>query len=146
MRQRVDGQKFEEEFSNTLSKRKTVIRLHTPNTGYAGIVQPSDFIVIGDTISFVELKETSKDSFSISDMEQLDSMRQFVEEKFMRKGQLQTNMQYLVIVHFIKRGVIKVMPAEYAFDLLFHRKTLRYDDAKTFEYSSLKELEENLFL
>ena len=146
MRQRVDGHKFEDEFSSIIGRRKTVIRLHTPNTGYAGLVQPSDFIVIGNTFSFVETKETGKDTFSISDMEQLDSMRQFVEEKFMGKGQLQSDMQYLVIVHFIKRSIIRVMSAEYAFDLLLHKKTLRYDDANTCGFSSLKELEEKLYL
>lgn len=80
-RKKADGAAFEHEFKKRIELQNYVKRLPTLNTGYSGLRQPADFIVVGNTFSYVELKETAKDSFSITGMEQLDQMKDFVRDK-----------------------------------------------------------------
>lgn len=143
---RLDGHKFEKEFSSTFENDCFLLRLHTPNTGYSGLTQPADFLVIGENVSLVETKETTKDVFYVSQMEQLDEMLQFLNKKFLMKGKTLKKARYLIIVHFITRNVIKVMPGEYAKKLYESKQGFTYLDKETREFNSLKDLKENFDL
>lgn len=146
MRQRVDGHKFEKEFDDKMSDLFYVLRLHTLGGGYSGLTQPADFLVCGNNTSFVETKETSKDSFSISDMEQLDEMKQFLDRKRNAKCPALRTMEYLIVVHFISHKLIRVITAEQAEELLFHKKRLHYDMNIGISYNNLQELKEGNIL
>jgi len=139
MRQRVDGNKFQEEFEKHFLKSCYVLRLPTLNTGYSGLTQPADFIVARGNVHFVEVKETGKDYFSITSMQQYVPMKEFT---LVRK-QLRLEMNYLVLVHFIKRGVYKLLTSEQALELSSNRKQLMYDSEIGSTYRSLDEIEEN---
>ena len=47
-----------------------VRRLPTLRTGYAGLSQPADFVLVGNSFNYVELKETTSDRLSISTLQQ----------------------------------------------------------------------------
>lgn len=146
VQRRLDGHKFEKEFSAAIENKYFLLRLHTPNTGYSGLTQPADFLVIGDKVSLVETKETTKDVFYISQMEQLDEMLDYLDQKFKLKGKTLKKSQYLVIVHFIDRKVIKVITGEYAKQLYENKKGFTYLDPEAQEFQSMKDLKENLIL
>lgn len=147
MVRRLDGHKFEKEFSNTFEGDGYLLRLHTMNTGFSGLTQPADFILFRKLISFIETKETTKDFFSIANMEQLDEMKKFVEARKKNIAYRGLNAsEYFVIVHFINRGVIQVITAEYALSLLVCHKTLKYNDPAGWAFTSLTQLKENLIL
>lgn len=139
---KADGHEFERQFKKEVSKHNHVLRLPTLNTGFAGLTQPADFIVVGNFFNYVELKETAGDSFSISAMEQFDSMKQFVREKnaLRTAGQAVATMQYWLVVHFIKYNLIKMITAEQALELASQRKTLRPSYWGGHSYKSLKEI------
>ena len=139
MRTRVDGNKFQNEFSKSISESFYVLRLPTLNTGYSGLTQPADFIVFGKVPAFVETKETGNDAFSISQMEQLEAMKDFEKHRTMYRTM---NLNYYVVVHFIKRHTLKVIAAEEALDLYHRRKQLHYNDAIGLQYTTLDELRE----
>ena len=146
MRQRVDGHKFEDEFENKLADKYHILRLHTLGNGYSGLTQPADFIVWGNSNSFVETKETSKDRFSISQMEQLDEMLRYLEAKRTKGCPALKKSQYLIVVHFITNKVIKVITAEQAEELLFKKKQLTYNMNIGVSYNNLNELKEGVIL
>lgn len=146
MRRVADGTAFEKEFAKEFEDSTYVKRLRTPNTGYAGIREPADFIVIADNFNYVELKETAGDKFSIYGMEQYDMMRDFVQEFRKRWQYLGTAMRYWLIVNFISYGVIKVIGSEDAEALAVAHKTLTPNTKTAMTFHSLEELKgANLF-
>lgn len=142
-RERVDGHKFENEFRNTMEPHYYLQRLHTMNTGYAGLTQPADFILYGHAVYYLELKETSKDSFSLSSIEQLAEIEEFCDK---RKRHVGVPLFYYVIVHFIEHETIKVIEADTVLALVNARKSLRPDSKIGFEFKSLKEFREKFIL
>lgn len=141
-RKKADGAAFEHEFKKRIEVQNYVKRLPTLNTGYSGLRQPADFIVVGNTFSYVELKETAKDSFSITGMEQLDQMKDFVRDKiaYSYAGRAAKDMRYLLIVHFIERKTYKVLTAQEALSLSSRGKALHYDTEVGVSFSTLDEL------
>lgn len=139
-RVKVDGTKFEGEFRDCIKDKFYIKRLPTLNTGFAGLRQPADFIVVGKTFNYVELKETAQDRFSVRAMEQFDLMFDFLTE---RNGYVifdVIRMEYWLIVHFIEKGVYKAITGQEAFDLAMARKSLRWDSKIGKTFTSLKEL------
>lgn len=136
VRQRVDGKKFEEEFKRAFEDYFYVHRLHTVKTGYAGVRQPADFIVIGKKVTYVELKETKAKSFSIATMQQLDAMKDFVLRTCFCPP-----VNYLLVVNFIG-GKIATVTGEFALSLLRQHKTLTLLTAQK-HYSNLAQLRED---
>lgn len=140
---RVDGHKFEQEFADTFKEDYYVLRLHTPRKGYTGLTQPADFILLGRFTNFVELKETGTDRLSIKQLQQVDAMQKFVQRK---QAEMLGNVEYYLVVHFIKRGVIKVLTAEQALTLLQQSKSLKYDDTVGYTAPNLKQFKEEFWL
>ena len=148
MRTRVDGHKFEAEFERTFSKYYWLLRLPTLNTGYAGVRQPADYILKGNaTLCLMELKETEADSFSLASMQQLPEMKDFIAWR-KERVRLGYPMYYFVVVHFIKRGVIRVIEADTALKFIELRKALRYNTSQKycFTFEDLEDMKENLIL
>lgn len=143
MRRKADGPEFEKEFKEAVEKMFYVRRLPTLNTGYSGLRQPADFIVIGDHFNYAELKETAGDVFSISQMQQYDMLVEFMKQKqeyrtVTLKGIVE--MDFLVIVHFLKRNVIKVVDGKTALEMVAKKKALHYDSPEGMSFTSLNEL------
>ena len=142
VRTRVDGHKFEDEFRRAFEDAYFLQRLHTPNTGYSGLTQPADFLLFGRGANYIELKETEKDFFSLSSMEQLPKIKDFERDK--HKASLP--FAYRVIVHFIKHKKYVIVSSETVLDLVEKHKTLRPDCPFAAVFSSLKEMKENYLL
>lgn len=140
----ADGTAFEREFEKTFSGSLYVKRLRTPNTGYAGVREPADFILVGNCFNYVELKETSGDAFSISTMEQFDLMKEFIETKKALGASVGVDLQYYVVVHFLSSNSIKVVCGETALYLAENRKTLRPNSFLGWEFSSLENMKEGM--
>ena len=142
MRRRVDGHKFQKEFEKAFEDKYYILRLYTPNTGYSGLTQPADFLVVGEHTTFVELKETGADSLSITQLQQLPEIYSFVEQR----QQLRFKAEYLLIVHFIKHSRLLVLTAEQLLATYAKQKSLRYDMPNARTYPTLKALKEaNIF-
>ena len=139
MRRKADGTAFEGEFSNAVSDAYYVKRLRTANTGYAGIREPADYIVVGRQFNYVELKETAGDSFSITGMEQYDKMLEFLDISQALRTVVDVGLEYWLIVHFLKTREIKVVSGRQAEALSASRKALRID-TDTLTFKSLEEL------
>lgn len=142
MRKKADGTAFEKEFQEVISKDCYVKRLRTPNSGYAGVREPADYIVVDNRFNYVELKETTGDAFSISGMEQFDLMQEFIHQKQEKYSNVFAGMNYWLVVHFLKRRLIKVVRGEQALDLAAGRKTLRYDTIEGMTFLNLEEMKE----
>lgn len=141
VRKRVDGHKFEDEFEKLLEAKYLLIRLHTPGKGYTGITQLADYIVLGNFTTLVELKETGEDRLNIRQLQQLDAIIKFNDLK--QRGILSDEKEYYIIVHFINRGVIKLLKAEEAVKLFNTGKSLSYD-SDIYEVKTLKQLKEDI--
>lgn len=140
-RRKADGTAFEKDFEKFASGAVYVRRLPTLNTGYAGMSQPADFIVVGQSFNYVELKETAGDSFSITAMQQFDEMKEFMLKKHdlrFCKGVKTSN--YWIIVHFLKHKSIKMVDGEKALLMSSKRKAIRADDDTLITFGSLDEL------
>lgn len=136
MRKKADGPAFEREFKEACDKKYYVRRLHT-----AFMPNPADFEVIGTRFNYAEVKETAADSFSIASVQQLAEMKRFVEARKFYSDTLLKYSNYWIVVHFLKYGVIKVIEASKALELLSKRVTLKPDtDCST--YSNVKALAE----
>lgn len=138
MRRRVDGHKFQNEFETALKDNYYILRLYTPNTGYSGLTQPADFLILGKYTTFVELKETAADNLSITQLQQLPEIQNFVAQRLT----VQFNAQYMLVTHFIKHARMLVVPATQLLDIYTERKSLRYDTPNVRTYPTLKALKE----
>nr|DAH56631.1 MAG TPA: holliday junction resolvase [Caudoviricetes sp.] len=136
-RRKADGTEFEREFKETVEPRYYIKRLPTLNTGFAGLRQPADFILVGRCFNYIECKETTGDRFAISTMEQFDKMCEFLEDK---KRYPEVEMNYYIIVHYLVKGVYKVVLAEDAKELADKHKTLKFDADVGLTFSRLEDL------
>lgn len=147
MRRKADGGAFETEFRKCMSRDFYLLRLPTLSMGYAGLSQPADFVLIGDNFNYVELKETAGDSFSITSMQQYPQMKRFVEERArLQNCEAVRSAKYWVVVHFLAHKVLKVVEAEQAIRMSEARKTIRFDDAVSAQFSSLEEMRKEMVL
>lgn len=143
-RQRVDGHKFENEFERTFNSRRYVLRLHTPSSGYSGITQPADYLVFGKSTAFIELKETSKDRFALTTLEQLDEIIRFNKAKLEKK--IKVPVGYYLVVHFIAKQKIKVITSWHICQLIKAKKQLYWNSTIGIDFDNLKQMEENFVL
>lgn len=148
MRRKADGRAFEREFEKCLSEKFLVRRLPTLNTGFSGFGQPADFIVVGSRFNYVEVKETVKDDFSITSMQQLEEMKQFLKDKdrYKMSGDAANEMNYWIVVHYLKRGKLRAIKAEDAIELSNSRSTLKFESNQGMLFYSLDELKRGLAL
>lgn len=139
MRRKADGTAFEGEFMKAMQDTHYVKRLRTTNTGYAGVREPADFIVVKNKFCYVELKETAGNAFSITGMEQFDKMQEFIEVVQELHGQVAVPLEYWLIVHFLEAKCIKAISGEKALEMSATRAALR-DDSQVLTFRSLEEL------
>lgn len=136
MRLKADGQAFEREFAKCFSDRFHVQRLYTPSLGYSGIRCPADYIVVGSRFSYVELKETEKDRFSIVSIQQMPYVLEFYDHQ--RPEVDKTLFQYWLLVHFIRQEVYAVLGLEDIVALYKARKSYKVGESK--EYNRLEDI------
>ena len=147
MRRKADGSAFEREFRDCMKESFYVRRLHTMNTGYSGMTQPADFVVVGDQFNYVELKETKGDSFSITAMQQFEELKEYLQERSrLCICRAVRESRYWIIVHFLEYGVIKVVEGAKALEMSNAHKTIRVTDDTIMQFASLKEMKEKLIL
>ena len=119
-RTRVDGHKFEEEFEKLVAKQAFphfLIRLRTPSQQYAGVTNIADYILFSHSTHILELKETSKDAFYLSQINQKDELEKFKE--YYKKAKSYYNqtsdkfpIRALVIIHFIRESKYVAYPID----------------------------------
>ena len=119
-RTRVDGHKFEEEFEKLMAKQAFphfLIRLRTPSQQYAGVTNIADYILFSHSTHVLELKETSKDVFYLSQINQKDELERFKE--YYKKAKSWYNwtsdefpVRAVVIIHFIKESKYAAYPID----------------------------------
>lgn len=109
-RTRPDGNKFQQDVSKALEKLAVPnypIRLHT-----TAVRQLSDFIIFSKTVSILEVKETTANSFSTRTMQQKEKVNEF--QRFLTEApEILGNLPYriYILVRFIKEGVYIVYDA-----------------------------------
>lgn len=141
-RRKADGAEFEREFKDAMDDAFYVLRLPTLNTGFSGLRQPADFVLVGNNFNYVELKETAKTRFSITTMEQLDKVQEFRQD---RARLNKPEMEYWLVVHFLTEGVYKVLRCDEILKLADEHKSLAHDAKIGKSYSSLNDLKEVAF-
>jgi hypothetical protein len=109
-RTRPDGNKFQQDVSRALEKLEIPnypIRLHTTT-----VRQLSDFIIFSKTVSILEVKETTANSFSTRTMQQKEKVEEF-QEFLTRTSKILGNLPYriYILVRFIKERVYMVYDA-----------------------------------
>lgn len=130
MRLKADGQAFEREFAKCFSDRFHVQRLYTPSLGYSGIRCPADYIVVGSKFSYVELKETEKDRFSIVSMQQMPYVLEFYTHQ---QPEVDKSLfQYWLVIHFIRQEVYAVLSLEEIVTLYQARKSYKVSEGMEF--------------
>ncbi len=134
---KADGAAFEREFRDLMKDRFYIRRLPTLRTGYAGLTQPADFILVGNTFNYVELKETAGDRISISTLQQYAEIKEFIAEN----KRLMLEMNYWLIVRFIGKGICAIAN-ETIIEFGEGRKTLRYNSPEAIRFNTIEELEE----
>ena len=143
MRRKADGTAFENEFKEAIKKEFYIRRLPTLNTGYAGQSQPADFIVVGKRFNYVEVKETKGDSFSITQMQQYEEFKDFIEERdrlCSLRSMVNYNMEYVLVIHFLSHSCYRVVYSDQMLDLVERRKTVRWDGKEGMTFTSLNDL------
>lgn len=143
---KADGVAFEREFRDKMQQLYYVRRLPTLKTGYAGLTQPADFILVGDRFNYVEVKETGRETFSISTMQQYEEIKAFMEQRKLaiERGN-KCIMNYWLIVRFIDKGVCAISN-EMILQLGENRKTLKYNSPEAIRVDKVEQLrEENIF-
>ena len=143
MRRKADGTAFENEFKEAIKKEFYIRRLPTLNTGYAGQSQPADFIAVGKRFNYVEVKETKGDSFSITQMQQYEEFKDFIEERdrLCRRFTMTVfTMDYVLVVHFLSHNCYRVVYSKQMLDLVKRRKTVRWDGKEGLTFTSLNDL------
>lgn len=143
MRRRADGPAFEREFRAAVKERYYIKRLPTLVSQYAGAGQPADFYVVGSRFNYAEVKETTDDSFAITGMQQFEEMKDFVKARQMYND---IEMEYFVIVHFLRHKLIVAVTVDQALELSAERKRLWYNSypKEAFVASTLEELVEKI--
>lgn len=137
----ADGTSFESKFETAMKKEsRHVLRLPTLNTGYAGMSQPSDFIVVGDYFNYVEVKETSSDRFAVSSMQQLKEVLKYEQEKLYSVAKAFLEGHYYLVVHFLSSNTYSVIDSIYIELLVAQHKTLRNTDKNALIFDSLEKL------
>lgn len=119
-RTRVDGHKFEEEFEKLMTKQAFphfLIRLRTPSQQYAGVTNIADYILFSHSTHILELKETSKDVFYLSQINQKDELEKFKE--YYKKAKSWYNwkpndkpIRAVVLIHFIRQRKYAAYPID----------------------------------
>lgn len=119
-RTRVDGHKFEEEFEKLMAKQAFphfLIRLRTPSQQYAGVTNIADYILFSRSTHILELKETSKDVFYLSQINQKDELEKFKEYYQQAKNRYNWKpndkpIRAVVLIHFIKQQKYAAYPID----------------------------------
>lgn len=119
-RTRVDGHKFEDEFEKLVAKQTFphfLIRLRTPSQKYAGLANIADYILFSHSTHILELKETSKDAFYLSQINQKDELEKFKEyykraKEWYNWTQDEFPVRAVVIIHFIKESKYVAYPID----------------------------------
>lgn len=142
---KADGVKFEKEFKEVMEDRYYVRRLPTIRTGYAGLSQPADFILVGNNFNYIELKETARNSFSISGLQQLNELIDFLSYRNKVEPLNKCSMNYWLIVRFIN-SCICIISNEDILALKENKKTLNCQTPTALKVMSLQDLKkEDLF-
>lgn len=141
-----NGARFEALFCDTMKKYHYVLRLPTLSTGYAGMSQPADFIVVGDYFNYIELKETTSDRFSVSSMQQLKQIDNYERQKKRLCSRSFVKGKYYVVVHFMLNDIYLVVDSSYILALVSERKTLNMKDDNALIFTSLDDLCKELVL
>lgn len=142
---KADGVRFEKEFREVMKERYYIRRLPTLRTGYAGSTQPADFILVGNNFNYVEVKETGGDRFSLSTLQQMFEVEEFLEYKERVKDKNSCVMNYWLVVRFIGKCVCAISN-ENIIKLRDERRTLRCDTEEAIKVESIEVLKElNIF-
>lgn len=138
---KADGARFERQFRDVFSSDYIVHRLHVMKAGYAGMSQPADFIVVGDSFNYVELKETARDRLSISTLQQYDTIKEFLEKRKEFKKRNTCDVNYILVVNFLGKGIC-ILANEAITDFGESNRTLKYDEKYVAKVKDLRELKE----
>lgn len=142
---KADGVRFEREFRAAMEKRYYIRRLPTLRTGYAGLSQPADFVLVGNSFNYVELKETAGDRLSITTLQQYPEIVEFLEYKKRVQSLNSCEMNYWLIVRFIDRCICAISNDD-ILKLAAEKRTLRCNTPEAKVFETLEELrEEGLF-
>lgn len=142
---KADGVRFEREFRAAMEERYYIRRLPTLRTGYAGLSQPADFVLVGNNFNYVELKETAGDRLSITTLQQYPEIVEFLEYKKRVQSLNSCEMNYWLIVRFIDRCICAISNDD-ILKLAAEKRTLRCDTPEAKVFETLEELrEEDLF-
>ena len=142
---KADGARFEREFRAKMEKKYYIRRLPTLRTGYAGLSQPADFILVGDNFNYVEVKETAGDRLSISTLQQYPEIEEFLEYKKRVQSSNSCEMNYWLVVRFINRCVCAILNDD-ILKLGMEKRTLRCNTPEAIVFKTIEDLrEENLF-
>lgn len=136
----ANGARFESEFSSVMSLHHHVLRLPTLNTGYSGLSQPADFIVVGDAFNYVELKETTSDRFSLSDLQQARFLSQYNKEKAVSRDPAFLLGHYYLVIHFVLHKVYVVVTSTKVENLMDSHKSVRWDSKDAIVFRTLEDL------
>ncbi|HHV41490.1 MAG TPA: hypothetical protein GXX72_01395 [Clostridiaceae bacterium] len=138
---KADGPRFEREFKAKMKKKYYTRRLPTLRTGYAGLSQPADFILVGDNFNYVEVKETARDRFSISTLQQYPEIVEFLEYKERVQSLIGCEMNYWLIVRFIDRCVCAISNED-ILKLKAEKRTLRCNTPEAVVFETIEDLRE----
>lgn len=138
---KADGVRFEREFRAVMGEKYYIRRLPTLRTGYAGLSQPADFILVGRNFNYVEIKETAGDRFSISGLQQYPEIVEFLEYKKRVQSLNSCEMNYWLIVRFIDRCICAISNED-ILKLAAEKRTLRCDTPEAKVFKTLEDLRE----
>lgn len=138
---KADGAGFEREFRAKMGEKYYVRRLPTLRTGYAGLSQPADFILVGEKFNYVEVKETARDRFSISTMQQYPEIVEFLEYKRRVQSSNSCEMNYWLVVRFIDRCVCAIANDD-ILKLGAEKRTLRCNTPEALVFKTIEDLRE----
>ena len=142
---KADGAGFEKEFRAKMNQRYYIRRLPTLRTGYAGLSQPADFILVGNKFNYVEVKETTRDRFSVSTMQQYPEIIEFLEYKKRVQHLNGCEMNYWLVVRFIG-GCVCAIANEDILKLREEKRTLRCNTPEATVVRTVEDLrEEDIF-
>ena len=138
---KADGVRFEREFRAAMEKRYYIRRLPTLRTGYAGLSQPADFVLVGNNFNYVELKETAGDRLSITTLQQYPEIVEFLEYKKRVQSLNSCEMNYWLIVRFIDRCICAISNED-ILKLAAEKRTLRCNTPEAKVFKTLEDLRE----
>lgn len=138
---KADGTGFEKEFRAKMENKYYIRRLPTLRTGYAGLSQPADFILVGNSFNYVEVKETAGDRFSISTLQQYPEIVEFLEYKKRIQSWVRCEMNYWLVVRFIDRCVCAIANED-ILKLGNEKRTLRCNTPEAKVFKTIEDLRE----